>query len=73
MKALRAMLGEFLGLFIEDGSLALAIIAVVVAAAILTALAAPPLLVGVLLLGGCLAVLIENVLRSKRNASAPPT
>jgi uncharacterized membrane protein YgdD (TMEM256/DUF423 family) len=65
------LLGELLGLFVEDGSLALAILAVVAAAAILAAAAAPALLVGLLLFGGCLAVLIENVVRARRNAGPP--
>jgi hypothetical protein len=68
MSALRQWLGELSGLFVEDGSLALAILAVVAGAVLLAAAAAPPILIGVLLLGGCLAVLIENVLRSRRNA-----
>jgi len=70
MSTLRQWLGEFVGLFVEDGSLALAILAVVAGAALLAATAAPPILIGLLLLGGCLAVLIENVMRAQRNA--PP-
>jgi hypothetical protein len=65
---LRQWLGELVGLFVEDGSLALGILAVVAGAALLAGAAAPPILIGLLLLGGCLAVLIENVLRSRRNA-----
>jgi hypothetical protein len=68
MNMLRRWLGELVGLFVEDGSLALAILAVVAVAALLAAAAAPPVLIGLLLLGGCLAVLVENVLRSRRNA-----
>ena len=68
MSALRQWLGELLGLFVEDGSLALAILAVVVVAAILAAAAVPPIFVGLLLLGGCLAVLVENVVRSRHKA-----
>ena len=68
MSTLHQWLGELVGLFVEDGSLALAILAVVAAAALLAAVAAPPALTGLLLLGGCLAVLIENVMRSRRNA-----
>jgi len=70
MSTLRQWLGEFVGLFVEDGSLALAILAVVAGAALLAATTAPPILIGLLLLGGCLAVLIENVMRARRNA--PP-
>jgi hypothetical protein len=68
MSTLRQWLGELVGLFVEDGSLALAILAVVAGAAILATAAAPPVLIGLLLLGGCLAVLVENVVRSQRNA-----
>lgn len=68
MSALRQWLGELLGLFVEDGSLALAILAVVAGAAILAAAAVPPIFVGLLLLGGCLAVLVENVVRSRHKA-----
>jgi hypothetical protein len=71
MNALREMLREFLGLFVEDGSLALAIIGVV-AATLLAALVAPPVLIGLLLFVGCLAVLAENVLRARRNTPRPP-
>ncbi|HEY6259265.1 MAG TPA: hypothetical protein VIY51_26095 [Xanthobacteraceae bacterium] len=72
MNALRQFFAELLGLFVEDGSLALAILAVVAGGVVLAAAAAPPLLVGLLLLGGCLAVLTENVMRSRRNAAQPP-
>ena len=66
MNAVRQALQELLGLFVEDGSLALAILAVVVAAALLSLVGTPKLAIGVLLLGGCLAVLAENVLRVRR-------
>jgi len=60
-----------LGLFVEDGSLALAILALVAIAAILAAAAAPALLVGLVLFLGCLAVLVENVVRARRHAGQP--
>jgi hypothetical protein len=66
MNTLRGALRELLGLFVEDGSLALAVVAIVVVAALLAAAAAPKLLIGFALLGGCLAVLAENVLRAQR-------
>ena len=71
MNALRRWADELLGLFVEDGSLALAILAVVAAAAILASAAAPAILVGLLLFGGCLAVLVENIERTDRKAGPP--
>ncbi len=71
MNALRQIVNEIVGLFVEDGSLALAILAVVSGAAILAVAAAPPFLIGLLLVGGCLVVLVENVMRSRRQASRP--
>jgi hypothetical protein len=55
------------GLFVDDGSLALAILAVVAFAGICAALTPNvPLLGGAVLLFGCLAVLLANVLRAAR-------
>lgn len=71
-ETLREFLSDFLGLFVEDGSLALGIIGVVAAAAILSALAVSPVAVGVVLLVGCLGVLVENILRAWRKAAPPP-
>lgn len=69
MNAIRQAMQELLGLFVEDGSLALAILALVAAAAVLAAIAAPKLLIGALLLGGCLTLLTENVWRAQRRRS----
>ncbi len=67
MKALSALVGELFGLFVDDGWLALAILAVVALAAICAALSPNlPLLPGVVLLLGCLGVLLANVLRAAR-------
>jgi hypothetical protein len=65
MSALTAILRELAGLFVDDGWLAVAILAVVVLAG-LCAAAAPgaSLLAGVVLLFGCLGVLVANVLRT---------
>jgi hypothetical protein len=63
MSALRSMVRELLGLFVDDGSLALAIVAVVAAAALA---ANEPTIAGAILVVGCLAVLVENVLRAMR-------
>ena len=70
MSALAGIWHELVGLFIEDGSLALAILGVVAAAVIVAALGAT-LAAGLLLLVGCLAVLAENVLRARRKSSRP--
>jgi hypothetical protein len=69
MNAVREALKELVGLFVDDGSLALAIIGLVAAATLMAAAAAPKALIGCVLLGGCLAVLAENVLRARRSAT----
>ena len=62
MKTLINIFRELAGLFIDDGSLALAVGAVVVLAAIVAAVApAVPIAAGVVLLVGCLGVLLGNV------------
>jgi hypothetical protein len=65
MRTLTAILREVAGLFVDDGSLALAILAVVAVAAFLAiVLKTSAFAVGLVLLGGCVAVLIENVIRT---------
>jgi len=67
MKNLIASLHELVGLFVEDGALALAIVVVVIVAGIVAALApAMSWLNGIVLLFGCLGVLIGNVMAAKR-------
>jgi hypothetical protein len=67
MNALSAVFRELLGLFVDDGSLALAILAVVMLAAISVALIPDaPLAAGAILLLGCLGVLAANVARAAR-------
>lgn len=64
MELVKSIFAELLGLFIDDGALALltlAIIAVVVAGVKLFGL--PPLLCGVILIVGYLGILGESVLR----------
>ena len=57
---------ELVGLFVDDGALALAIVAVVIVAGISAFLIpATPLVSGAILLFGCLGVLILNVTRAK--------
>jgi hypothetical protein len=68
MTKLIASLRELASLFVEDGALALAIVAVVLVAGIVAALA-PALswLSGLILVCGCLGVLIGNVATARRN------
>jgi hypothetical protein len=67
MNTLGAVLRELAGLFVEDGSLAFEIIAVVVLAALSAALIPDlPLAAGGILLLGCLGVLLANVVRAAR-------
>ena len=57
---------ELVGLFVDDGALALAIVAVIIVAGISAFLIpAAPLVSGAILLFGCLGVLILNVTRAK--------
>jgi len=55
---------ELIGLFVDDGVLAVAIIAVIAIAAIVASLA--PGVAGVVLLAGSLAVLFANVMGVQR-------
>ena len=67
MNALGAVWRELLGLFVDDGALALGILAVVMLAAISVALAPnAPLAAGIILLLGCLGVLSASVTRAVR-------
>jgi hypothetical protein len=65
MKALGAALRELAGLFVEDGSLVLEILTVVVFAALsATLIPQIPLVTGGILLLGCLGVFFANVARA---------
>jgi hypothetical protein len=66
MKMLVGIAQELIGLFVEDGALALAIVAVVVLAGISARLL--PLVTeatGAILLAGCLGVLVVNVMKAR--------
>ncbi len=67
MRTLLAALRELIGLFVDDGSLALAILGIVALAAILAALTSG-LWAGAVLLAGCLGVLLANVISAVRRA-----
>jgi hypothetical protein len=59
---------ELIGLFVDDGSLALAILAWVgIVAALLALPVVPTVAAGPLLFAGLAAILAENVLRRARN------
>ncbi|MEP6564945.1 MAG: hypothetical protein ABJB10_07375 [Mesorhizobium sp.] len=67
MSIVRLAIRELVGMFIDDGNLAL--LALVLIAAITAAVrlfAMPPLLGGILLLVGCLAILVLSVRRAAR-------
>jgi hypothetical protein len=67
MNMLKASLLELFGLFVDDGALALEILAVVALAALTAALAPGlPLATGAILLLGCLGVLSASVARAAR-------
>jgi xanthine/uracil permease len=68
MKVIIALLRDLIGMFCEDGSLAIAILVTVALAAVLSfAIQVPPFVTGGVLVGGCVAVLLENILRAYRD------
>ena len=68
MNFLGAVFGELIGLFVDDGLLALEIVAIVVFAGITAALFPDsPLATGGILSFGCVGVLLANVLKSSRH------
>jgi hypothetical protein len=69
MTRLRSILRELIGLFVDDGSLAIAILAWVgVVALALPAFGLPEVWRASLLFVGCIAILVENVARSARRS-----
>jgi hypothetical protein len=67
MTALSNVLRELAGLFVDDGALALTIIAIVVLAGMVAMLMPEvPLAAGAILLFGCLAALLSSVARADR-------
>ena len=66
MTTLKLVLAELVALFIDDQFLALAIMAVIGTTAFMVfALKTPPLIVGAVLLCGCVALLADSVRRAK--------
>lgn len=67
MKTFKALIGEVIGMFVDDGSLAFAILGMVAAAyALSIGLGERPYLLGGILYVGCLIILVENILRTAR-------
>jgi hypothetical protein len=72
MTTLTTVLRVLARLFVDDGSLALAIIAVIVLAAWVIAVEPRrPIIAGIVLLAGCLAALLGNVMRAVRRPRPP--
>ncbi|TPI61983.1 hypothetical protein FJ417_09170 [Mesorhizobium sp. B3-1-7] len=67
MTMIRLVFKELLGMFVDDGSLALlALILIALIAAAVKFLGLPPLIGGWLLLAGCLAILLQSTRRAAR-------
>jgi hypothetical protein len=67
MKALRTAFGEFVGLFIDDGSQALFTIVLIATVVIVVKLfGMPPFWGALLLVAGCFTILGESVFRAAR-------
>ncbi|KAA0697304.1 hypothetical protein DTW90_21455 [Neorhizobium sp. P12A] len=65
MSVIRIAISELIGMFIDDGSLAaLAVILILAVTAAIKLAALPPLIGGLLLLVGCLAILAYSVRRA---------
>jgi hypothetical protein len=74
MKVLMKVFIELVGLFVDDGWLALAIIGVVAVTALIAALAPHGrVAAGIVLLVGCLGALFGNVMRTRRCGSVQST
>ena len=66
MTAGMSLLRELAGLFVDDGRLALSVLAVVALAAVISRVPGASLAAGGVLLFGCLAALIVNVVTAAR-------
>jgi hypothetical protein len=68
MNPLRLVWDELLAMFVDDGALALQVVALIAAlVACIKLLGLNPLIGGILLLLGCLAILIGSLLRKTRH------
>jgi hypothetical protein len=71
MDTLKALLDEAIGMFVDDGSLAIALLVIVaVAAWVSFQFEHASAMTGVILLVGSLVALAENVIRTVRKAAA---
>jgi hypothetical protein len=71
MTALRAAIAELIGMFIDDGQLALTLVALIAVVTLLVKLAGiGGLAGGLLLLAGAIGLLIESVYRDARRKKA---
>ncbi len=67
MNAIRIAFSEFIGLFVDDGNLALLVVVLIATVTLLVKFAhLPPLDGGGLLLLGCILVLVESLVRAAR-------
>ena len=67
MTAVRGIVSSLIGLFIDDGSLALAILGLIAVDTVAVKTGwFPPLAGGLLLLAGCIALILESVYRAAR-------
>jgi len=66
MTMIAAIFKELLGLFVDDGSLALGIVVLVIALAAALYAGLNPLIAGPALFVACVALLVENLLRTIR-------
>jgi hypothetical protein len=67
MNIVRLAAREIIGMFVDDGNLALlALLLIAAITAVVKFLALPPLFGGILLLIGCLAILVQSVRRAAR-------
>lgn len=68
MTMIRLVFKELIGMFVDDGSLALlALILIALITALVKLLALPPLAGGFLVLAGCLAILVGSTRRAARD------
>ncbi|TGP45273.1 hypothetical protein EN802_23370 [bacterium M00.F.Ca.ET.159.01.1.1] len=70
MNMIRVALKELVGMFVDDGNLALlALVLIALVTSAVKLIALPPLLGGFLLLVGCLAILLDSARRAARGSN----
>jgi hypothetical protein len=73
MSAFGQLLHELIGLFVDDGALALALVAVIAAAVVAAAIVPHTLAAGAVLVVGCVGVLLANVVMAARRRAHDKT